>query len=165
MRLLLLALSLAPCLFAQEFLFVEQPLSRIPGLREHKILVRADAILPSVEGLALVREAVHRDLRVFLPVNLQQYVNELNKRSPLRVLSIAVEVVAYVTSTGVVLEKIVVKEPWAKDIIASVGPGLTFTRLLWEKNEAPVVVPADGFLPGTFSVGPGMSREFTIWSL
>jgi len=165
MRFLFMALVMSVVASAQTITFAEQPFSRIQGLREYQVIVSSDTILPRVEGLFIVREAVHQNIRVFLPVSLQQYVDTLNKASFFSKARMVLEIAAYITSSGVVLEKIVVKEVWAKEIIASVGPGLTITRIILDKNDAPVKIPADGLLPGTFQVGPGQTVVFPLWAM
>lgn len=149
--------------WAQEIVFVPQDVSRIPGLKEYRVFIKHDTPV-TVQGMDVMLAAVHQSLRPLLPVNLQNYVNELNKRSPLHVVEIVVEVVGYITQSGIVLERIKIKEQWINDCIAAVPPGLTLARTIWGRESPAVTIPIDA-MRSPISVAPTIPAEFAVWAL
>jgi hypothetical protein len=161
---LLLFFALVSALSAQTIVFSPQPTSRLPGLAEYRVYVSAPDGQPmQVKGMQIILEALHQNIRVYNYVNLQAYVDDLNKRSAWRWVGIGMEATAWALTSGNAADLTKIREKWITASIAGVGAALTLGRTLYDREYKPVTLPVDLMLP-LIAVPPGGSVDFAVFA-
>jgi hypothetical protein len=162
MRLLLLAL-VAVVASAQTITFAEQPFSRIPGLREIRVYVSTDGPALQVPGMRVVVEAMKAGFRVYSYPNLVAYVQDHNRRSPLRYVGIGLEIAGWLGTSAAAGRIAVIKERWITAGMPLFSAGLTLGRSYYDREYQPVAIPADLMQP-LIAVPAGQAVEFSVWA-
>jgi len=163
MRSLLLAL-VAVAASAQTIVFAPQPTSRIPGLNEYRVYVSAPAGQPlQVQGMKVMLEAMKQQIRVYSYVNLQTYVQQWNKRSPMRWVGIGMEAAGWALTSGNAMDVAKIKERWITASITGLAAALTLSRTFYDREYKPVEVPGDLMQP-LIAVPAGGSVDFAVFA-
>jgi hypothetical protein len=161
--LVLFAASVSACV-AQTITFAPQSFSRIPGLQEVRVYVSSPAGQPmQVQGMQVVLEALHQNIRVYSYPSLTAYVQDYNRRSWLRYVGIGLEFVGWLGTSAAAGKVTFIKERWITASLPLLSAGLTLGRSYYDREYKPVEIPADLMQP-LIAVPAGQAVEFSVWA-
>jgi hypothetical protein len=162
MRLLLLLLP--GLLYAQTITFAPQPFSRIPGLNEYRVYVAAPEGQPmQVQGMKVILEAAHQNIRLYSYPNLTAYVADYNRRSWLRYVGIGMEIAGWIGTSAAAGKVTFIKERWITAGMPLLSAGLTLGRSYYDREYQPATIPPDLMQP-LFAVPAGQAVDFAVWA-
>ena len=147
-----------------EIIFAPQPFSRIPYLDEYRVCVVApqDRDL-QIEGMRVIVEGLHRNLRIYTYNPLNAYVQDLNKRSGWRYALLICEVAGHASTVVVSGDLAKIKELLPKVAIPAGAATCTMLRYVTDRQYEPVVIPPDGMQP-LIAVPAGRAVDFAVWA-
>lgn len=148
-----------------ELAFVRQDVSRIPGLDEYQVCLVApvDRDL-QMEGIRVIVEGLHRNIRILSYRPLQQYVTDLNQRSGWRYGLLACEVGGMLLTISVSGDLAEIRERMPKIVIPAATGGCTLIRYVTDQQHHDVAIPPDLMQPLVF-VQAGRVAEFSVWAV
>jgi hypothetical protein len=159
-----LLLLLPGLLCAQSITFAPQPFSRIPGLNEYRVYVAAPEGQPmQAQGMKVIMEALHQNIRLYSYPNLTAYVADYNRRSWARYVGIGLEIAGWVGTSAAAGKIAVIKERWITSGMPLFSAALTLGRSYYDREYQPVAVPSDLMQP-IFAVPAGQAVEFSVFA-
>lgn len=163
MRIAFLALAVTFAASAQTITFAPQPFSRIPGLQEYRVYVAAPENQPmQVQGMKVMLEAIHQNIRMYSYVNLRAYVDDYNRRSIPHYIGIVFEIGGWTMTAAQSTDVVKIREKY-KAAIPLVTAAMTLTRTLMDRNHPPITIPADLMQP-LMAVPAGQAIEFALFA-
>lgn len=138
------------CLQAQTIEFSLQSYSRIPGLQEVQVKVESPKQIINYSAMNVIKEALHQNLRLFYPVNLTAYVENLNKRSSWRYVALGCEI-AGAEATALFISRLVIVKERVITLVPIVASSCTLFRSIKDASYERVEIPID-VMPSLLSI-------------
>lgn len=144
--------------------FAPQGSTRIPGLQEYAICIVAPQGQDlRLEGIRLVVEALHRNIRLYSYAPLNRYVQDLNRADGWIYVPTVCEVAGMAATIPISGDLAEVKEKVVKVAVPTITAGCAIMRYIGDKHHVNVEIPRDLYQPLIF-VPAGTVLECSGWA-